>query len=186
MLKQHRELRGRVQFWAFLQPSRQDVADYRQYLRTIHRTVSQINQELGTPEWQPIRLELGENFRKAVAGYVNFDVLMVNSIYDGMNLVAKEGMLLNRQDGVLVLSENAGAYEEIGQHALGINPFDVDGTAEALYIALTLPEVERRRRREAIRHIVSTNDIDRWITRQLQDVRDLVGLPSQRAQSAIG
>jgi trehalose 6-phosphate synthase len=186
MLRKHPELAGRVQFYAFLQPSRQDVPAYKTYLRRIHTTVSRINRELGRGGWEPIRLDLGENFRQAVAGYLNFDVLLVNSIYDGMNLVAKEGMLLNRNDGVLVLSENAGAYEEMGQHALAINPFDVDATADALYRALTMGEAERRRRIDEIRMVVRINDIERWITRQIQDVRDLVGLPRPRAFSGIG
>ena len=177
LLDAHPELAGKVQFWAFLQPSRQDVADYRDYLRRIRQTAARINAEHGREGWQPVVLELGDNLRRAVAAYRNFDVLLVNPIYDGMNLVAKEGMLVNRKDGVLVLSENAGAHEELGDHALTINPFDVDATAEALYRALTLPLAERRRRGEAIRRVVRANDIDRWISHQMQDLRDLVGPP---------
>ncbi|HEV2954214.1 MAG TPA: trehalose-6-phosphate synthase, partial [Candidatus Dormibacteraeota bacterium] len=89
LLIAHPELLGRVQFWAFLQPSRQDVGDYREYLRRIRQTASRINSELGRESWVPIRLELGENLRRAMAAYRNFDVLLVNPIYDGMNLVAK-------------------------------------------------------------------------------------------------
>ncbi|MGH7903879.1 MAG: alpha,alpha-trehalose-phosphate synthase (UDP-forming) [Candidatus Dormibacteraceae bacterium] len=178
LLESHPELAGEVQFWAFLQPSRQDVPNYRDYLRRIRQTAARINQQLGGEGWQPIILELGDNIRRAVAAYRNFDVLLVNPIYDGMNLVAKEGMLVNRTDGVLVLSENAGAHEELGTHALTINPFDVDATADALYEALSLPADERRRRGDAIRRVVRTNDIDRWISHQLQDLRDLVGTPS--------
>ncbi|MGH7775927.1 MAG: alpha,alpha-trehalose-phosphate synthase (UDP-forming) [Candidatus Dormibacterales bacterium] len=181
LLEAHPELSGEVQFWAFLQPSRQDVADYRDYLRRIRHTAARINTDHGRDGWQPVVLELGDNIRRAVAAYRNFDVLLVNPIYDGMNLVAKEGMLVNRADGVLVLSENAGAHEELGAHALTINPFDVDDTAEALYRGLMLPVAERRRRGEAIRRVVRAYDIDRWITNQLQDLRDLVGPPTGTA-----
>ena len=130
--------------------------------------------------WLPIRLELGENVRRAMAAYRNFDVLLVNSIFDGMNLVAKEGTLVNRRDGVLVLSENTGVHEELGDYALSVNPFEVDGTAEALYRALTMSDSERARRGRACREAVLRNDITRWINRQLEDLEEL----SRTARSA--
>ena len=183
MLRAHPELRGKVQFYAFLQPSRQDIRAYRAYLRSIRRTASRINAELGTDGWLPIRLELGQNLRRAVAAYREFDVLLVNPIYDGMNLVAKEGMLVNRRDGVLVLSENAGAHEELGEWSLSTNPFDVDATAHALHLALTASLESRQAMGEAVRQILRTHDISRWISLQIRDLRDLVlpGTPNQRA-----
>src|SRR5438874_2472017 len=125
LLRQRPEWRRRVQFYAFLQPSRQDITVYRDYLASVKATAERINRDLGELDWEPIRLEFGENLRRAVAAYCEYDVLLVNPIYDGMNLVAKEGALLNRRDGVLVLSENAGAHEELGPWAMTINPFDV-------------------------------------------------------------
>jgi trehalose 6-phosphate synthase len=181
MLRLRPQLRGKVQFWAFLQPSRQDVPAYRDYLGRIRRSAERINAELGRRNWQPIRLELGENMRRAVAAYRNFDVLLVNPIYDGMNLVAKEGMLVNQQDGVLVLSENAGSHEELGEQAITVNPFDVDLTADALYQALQMPVAERRRRGQMVRRIVRSNDINRWVSLQIRDLRDLVRPPSAQA-----
>ena len=174
LLSTHPEHRGKVQFWAFLQPSRQDVAEYREYLRAIRRTADAVNNRWRRNGWEPVRLEIGENIRRAAALYRNFDVLLINSIYDGMNLVAKEGSLVNRRDGVLVLSENAGAHEELGAQALTVNPFDVDDTADSLHRALTLPQAERHRRAEALRQIVRTNDLSRWVSLQLQDLRDLL------------
>ena len=168
------DLRRRLQFWAFLQASRQDVPAYRDHLRQIRRVVERINSELGDGGWLPIRLEVGESMRKALAAYRNFDVLLVNSIYDGMNLVAKEAVLLNRTNGVLVLSENAGAFEELGEDAVAINPFDIDATAEALEKALEMPAGERRRRGDRLRQVVRSRDIRRWIELQLQDLRELV------------
>jgi trehalose 6-phosphate synthase len=109
-----------------------------------------------------------------VAGYKQFDVLLVNPIYDGMNLVAKEGITVNRRGGALVLSENAGTHEELGEWAITINPFDVDATAQALHRALLMDPVERHARAEKMRAVVQQNDVARWISAQLQDIRDLV------------
>lgn len=182
MLINHREMFGKVQFWAFLQPSRQDVAAYREYLQRVRSTAARINSELQQPGWQPIRLELRESLKRAVAAYKAFDVLLVNPIYDGMNLVAKEGMLLNAKDGVLVLSENAGAHEQLGKYALSINPFDVDATADALYRGLEMPVDERRSRGEEIRRQVQSDDILHWLRCQLEDIRNYA--PSRGASRA--
>ncbi|HEX4214504.1 MAG TPA: trehalose-6-phosphate synthase [Candidatus Dormibacteraeota bacterium] len=179
MLRAHPDLQGRVQFYAFLQPSRQDVTAYRRYLDTIKRTVHRINSSLGRRGWLPIRLELGENMRRALALYREFDVLLVNPIYDGMNLVAKEGMTVNERDGALVLSENAGAHEELGEHAFSINPFDVDNTGDSLYSALTASVGRRRQNAQAIRRTVRSNDIGRWISSQIRDLRDLAPPPTR-------
>jgi trehalose 6-phosphate synthase len=177
LLRYHPELRGQVQFWAFLQPSRQDVAVYSRYLRTIRQTAGRINSEFGTEAWLPVRLEIGESERKAIASLKNFDVLLVNPVYDGLNLVVKEGALVNTTNGVIVLSENAGAHEELQKHVLSINPFDVEATAAAMYAGLTMAPEERRRLNEGAREVVRSNDITRWISRQVQDLRDLVVSP---------
>jgi trehalose 6-phosphate synthase len=174
MLETHHELHGSVQFWAYLQETRQDIDDYRAYLGSIVTVAARINRRFSVRGWMPIRLEVDENIHKAVAGYKSFDVLLVNPIYDGMNLVAKEGALVNRRNGVLVLSENAGSHEELGDLALTINPFDVDATAEALYLGLIMDSTERQARAERIREAVHANDITRWITNQLQDLRELI------------
>ncbi len=181
LLLHHPELRGEVQFWAFLQPSRQDVAVYRTYLRRVRQVAARINRQWGGEGWMPIRLEFGENVRKAMAALRNFDVLLVNPVYDGLNLVVKEGALVNRADGVIVLSENAGAHEELHSHVLSINPFDIEATAEALYEGLAMSGEERRKRNQAARDVVRANEIARWITRQVQDIRDLVAMPGLRA-----
>ncbi|MEA2647429.1 MAG: trehalose 6-phosphate synthase [Chloroflexota bacterium] len=173
LLQQHPELAGTVQFWAYLQPSRQDIPIYRKYLEEVQFVTRELNQRYGREGWRPVRLELRENLNRAVAAYKEFDVLLVNSIYDGMNLVAKEGMMVNERDGVLILSENTGSYGELGQWAFTINPFDVDATAEALYQALVMDEKQRRARLNHIRASVRQNDIARWISAQLQDIRDL-------------
>jgi trehalose 6-phosphate synthase len=184
LLRYHPELRGHVQFWAFLQPSRQDIPVYSRYLRQIRQTASRINSDFGTSEWQPIRLEVGESERKAVAAMKSFDVLLVNPVYDGLNLVAKEAALVNQKDGVIVLSENAGAHEELRGHVLSINPFDVEATAEAMYVGLTMAVGERHILNHGAREVVRANDITRWISNQVQDLRDLVPPAARRAPTA--
>ena len=173
MLRDHPDLWGNIQFWAYLQPTRQDIAAYRRYLREVQFVARELNQRYGTEGWRPVRLELREDLARAVAGYLEYDVLLVNSIYDGMNLVAKEGPMVNTRDGVLVLSENAGSHEQLGQWAFSINPFDVDATADALFRALTMDERQRRARLRRIREQVRQNDVSSWISAQLQDIRDL-------------
>ena len=146
---------------------------------------TRINSDLGTDEWRPIKLEIAESERKAIAALKNFDVLLVNPVYDGLNLVAKEGALVNQNDGVIVLSENAGAYEELRGAVLSVNPFDVEATAAALHAGLTMAREERHRLNEHAREIVRTNDIARWISNQVQDIRELgPARPAVRATSS--
>src|SRR6202521_363169 len=181
LLVHHPEMKGKVQFWAFLQPSRQDVAAYRNYVRRVRQVVQRINAQYASQGWLPIRLEFGESVRKAMAALRNFDVLVVNPVYDGLNLVVKEGALVNRADGVIVLSENAGAHEELHQHVLSINPFDIMATADAMHRGIVMSAGERKRLNEGARAVVRTNDIARWITRQVQDIRDRAATPGLRA-----
>ena len=177
LLSAHPEHIGHVQFWAFLQPSRLDVGAYRSYVNSIDNTARSINRRLGRPDWTPIRLEYGENMQRAVAGYMSFDVLLVNPINDGMNLVAKEGAYLNQRDGVVVLSETAGAFEELRDNVIGVNPFDVEATAQALHSALTLPQDSRAAMAANLRATVRERDITRWVQQQLFDLKDLLAPP---------
>src|SRR5439155_20904532 len=117
-----------------------------------------------------IDLEVSDNFPRAVAAYKDFDVLFVNAIFDGMNLIAKEAPLVNERDGVLILSENAGSHDELGDWALSVNPFDVAGQAEAIDRALTMVPDERRERLQAICERVREHDVAAWIEAQLADL----------------
>ena len=136
-LEQHPEFRERVTFIAHLQPSRQDVPEYVEYLEKIEALVAVINHRHGTTDWMPIDLRLRDDFEEAVALYKHFDLLLVNAMWDGMNLVSKEGPLVNTRNGMMILSENTGAHEELGDCALSVNPFDVQEQADAIYCALT-------------------------------------------------
>ena len=124
--------------------------------------------------WIPVDLRIEDNFTETVAAYKQFDVLLVNAIFDGLNLVAKEAPLVNERDGVLVLSENAGSHEELGRWALSVNPFDVEGQAAAIYEGLTMAADERRARLDAIRDHVRGHDVADWLAGQLADLDRLV------------
>ena len=173
LLDDHPELSERVTFLALIQPSREDVEEYCAYLDRIRRVVADVNLKHGTADWQPIDLRLQDDLDFAVAAYKVFDVLVVNAIFDGMNLVAKEAAVVNRHDGVLALSENTGAHEEMGAFALTLHPFDIQQQADALYAALTMDPDERRERHDACAATVRGNDIGKWLREQLTDVRRL-------------
>ncbi len=170
MLERHPEMAGEVTFLAQLQPSRTDVPEYAAYMEAVGRTAEEINQRHGTDSWRPIELFMEDNFPRSVAAYKNFDALLVNAVRDGMNLVAKESAVINEKNGVLVLSENAGAHEELGEHALTVNPYDIDEQADAIYQALTMPDEERERRAKALRQTVMNNTIDDWVEAQMEDI----------------
>jgi trehalose 6-phosphate synthase len=172
LLEAHPEFQGRVNFVAVTVPSRLDVPEYQDYLDDVSAIVGRINARYANVEtgWQPIHLIMGENYPRALAAMKWYDVLMVNSIIDGMNLVAKEGALLNEKNGVLILSEGVGAASQLGEHALVVGPTDIEGTAEALYRALLMPLDERRRRAEGLRQAVESDDIVHWFRRQIFDI----------------
>ncbi|MGH2982431.1 MAG: alpha,alpha-trehalose-phosphate synthase (UDP-forming) [Solirubrobacterales bacterium] len=170
-LAQHPEFRERVTFVAHLQPSRQDVPEYQEYLERIEALVAIINHRHGTTDWMPIDLRIYENFHDAVARYKHFDLLMVNSIFDGMNLVAKEAPTVNTRSGVLMLSENTGSHEELADCALSVNPFDIQEQADTIYRALTMDPEERRVRAEHLRELILSRDPGDWVDEQLTDIR---------------
>ena len=151
LLHEQPELRGRVQFLALLNASRRAIPEYRAYTRDCLRAAERINDELGTPDWQPVTVTVRDDLDRAVAAFSMYDVLLVNPVFDGMNLVAMEGPTVNRTDGVLVLSRNAGADALLGRHALSVNPFDVEETASAMLEALHMPADERHRRGAGLR-----------------------------------
>ncbi|OLD99671.1 MAG: hypothetical protein AUG91_06270 [Actinobacteria bacterium 13_1_20CM_4_69_9] len=166
-LAAHPEMHRRVRMLALLDPSRQDVPEYAEYLGAIEREARRVNDRFQQQGWTPVELRIEDDFPRSVAAYKQFDVLLVNAIFDGMNLVAKEAPLINTRDGVVVLSENAGAHAELGDWALTVNPFDVAGQAEAIHEGLTLDQDERHRRLESIRAHVRAHDVNEWLDVQL-------------------
>jgi trehalose 6-phosphate synthase len=168
-LDEHPEWHRRVVMLALLDPSRQSIPEYVDYLAAIEAEVADVNDQFGDDGWTPIDLRVADDFARSVAAYTQYDVLLVNAVYDGLNLVAKEAPLVNECDGVLILSENAGAHEELGEWAITVNPFDVAGQADAIHGALTMDEPERRRRAAAIEAQVREHDVAAWIRALLAD-----------------
>jgi trehalose 6-phosphate synthase len=167
-LGEHPDMHHRVRMLALLDPSRQDVPEYAEYLGAIQREARRVNDRFATAGWLPIDLRIADDFSMSVAAYKQYDVLLVNAVFDGLNLVAKEAPLVNTRDGVLVLSENAGAHDELGEFALSVNPFDLAGQADAIHRALEMPEGERRERIEGIRSRVREHDLGAWLDAELQ------------------
>ncbi len=171
-LTQHPEFREQVTFIAHLQPSRQDVPEYAEYLERIEALVAVVNHRHGTTDWMPIDLKIYENFHDAVARYKHFDLLMVNSIFDGMNLVAKEAPAVNTRDGVLMLSENTGSHHELWDYVLSVNPFDIQEQADAIYRALTMDPEQKHDWSEGLKRIIFSRNPGDWVDDQLADIAE--------------
>jgi trehalose 6-phosphate synthase len=171
-LEAHPEFQGRVNFIAITEPSRLAVPEYITYLDDMSAIVGRINAKYTNVEtgWQPIHLVMGEKYSRVLAAMKWYDVLLVNSMIDGMNLVAKEGSLLNERNGVIILSEGAGAAGQLGEYSLMVAPADIEGTADAIYQAVTMPLRERRRRAERLRKAVEGDDVTKWFEEQLRDI----------------
>jgi trehalose 6-phosphate synthase len=169
LLESRPEHRGKVQMLALLVPSRMEVEQYQDYLQQIMAQAGMINAEFSDQYWEPVRIMVGENYYRALAAMQLYDVLLVNPIADGMNLVAKEGALVNQRDGVILLSEYAGAYYELGEYVLTVSPFDIHNMAESMHRALTMPADERRQRAEALRKQVQSADVKGWFYHQVED-----------------
>jgi trehalose 6-phosphate synthase len=179
-LEAHPNAHGRVGMLALLDPSRQDIPEYSEYVGAIQREARRVNDRFQRDGWAPVEVLVEDNFPAAVAAYKQFDVLFVNAIFDGMNLVTKEAPLVNERDGVVVLSENTGAYEELQDWVVRVNPFDVAGQAEALGRALAMSRTKRHERLEAIRAYVHEHDVAGWIEGQLADLDRCVAGVSPR------
>ena len=158
---------GRVVHLAFAYPSRSALPEYRAYTEQMRRLAAEINEEFGTPDWNPLILEVKDDYPRSLAACAVADVLLVNPIRDGMNLVAQEGPVLSERGCALVLSREAGAAATLAADALLVNPYDVSETAEALHQALTMPDDERRRRSAALAATAAAEPPARWLGDQL-------------------
>ena len=161
------EWQGKVVHIAFAYPSRSSVPGYREYTSQVERLAAQINAEFATPDWQPVVLEVKDDYPRSLAACRAADVLVVNPIRDGMNLVAEEGPVLSDRDCALVLSREAGAASLLGSDALLVNPYDIGATASALHQALTMPDDDRRRRRTAMAKAAASHAPSTWLRAQL-------------------
>jgi trehalose 6-phosphate synthase len=167
LLRTRPEWRGNVVFAALVYPSREALPEYLAYRQEVEALARMVNDRWATADWTPVLVDTSDNFAASVAALCRYDVLLVNPIRDGLNLVAKEGALLNQNDGVIVLSREAGVWEELGEAALTVNPFDVAGTAEALATALALNPAERAAQSKALRDAADRRRPRHWLEDQL-------------------
>ena len=167
LLRTAPEWRGRVVFAAFVYPSREGRPEYLAYRQEVESLIRRINAEWGTPEWTPVLYDPDDDFPRSVAALRRYDVLLVNPVRDGLNLVAKEGPLVNERNGVLALSRESGVWEELGGVALELNPFDVGETAEVLASALAMPDGERAEHARATREAAAARTAQQWLDDQL-------------------
>ncbi|HMI23343.1 MAG TPA: trehalose-6-phosphate synthase [Streptosporangiaceae bacterium] len=159
--------RGRVVHLAFAYPSRSALAEYRAYTGQVRELARQITEEFRTADWDPLILEVKDDYPRSLAACALADVLLVNPIRDGMNLVAQEGPVLSERGCALVLSREAGAAATLAADALLVNPYDVTETADALHRALEMPDAERQRRGAALAATAAADPPARWLGGQL-------------------
>ena len=162
--------RGRVVFGAFVYPSREGLAEYLAYRHEVEGLIARINATWATPGWTPILYDPTDDFPRSVAALRRYDVLLVNPVRDGLNLVAKEGALVNERDGVLALSRESGAWDELGGTALEVHPYDVAATADVLERALTMPTGERAAHAASLRTLAAARTPADWLADQLASV----------------
>jgi len=171
LLESQPHRRQRVVFVALAYPTRQGLPEYLAYQSEVESTVARINDRWGTPGWTPIVLEVEDDYHRSLAAMTRYDVLLVNPVRDGLNLVAKEGPVLNTRNGVVALSREAGAFEELCGPVLEVNPFEVSGTAAVLAEALDMDDRERAFRADAIRGTVLARRPSDWLDDQLAAAR---------------
>ena len=167
LLRTYPEWRERVVFAAFVYPSREGLSEYLAYRHEVETLARLLNDRWATPGWQPVLLQTSDNFPRSVAALTRYDVLLVNPVRDGLNLVAKEGPMLNRRNGVLALSREAGVWEELGGVAMEVNPFDVAGTADVLAAALAMSPDARAAHDAALKAAIATRVPQDWLDDQL-------------------
>lgn len=174
LLERYPQFVGKIKFLAFFVPSRTHLRPYQRYTQETFQLIESINTKYQTEEWHPIDFFYENNYVQALAGMSLYDVLLVNAVIDGMNLVAKEGPTVNNNNGVLILSETVGACEQLSENALTVASTDLEGTIQALYNALTMPVAERSRRAAALKQSIEKEDVTHWLWRILEDIVKLI------------
>jgi trehalose 6-phosphate synthase len=167
LLERHPEWRERVVFGAFLYPSREGLPEYLAYRQEVESVIASVNRRWRTPRWEPILADLSDDFPRSVAALCRYDVLLVNPIRDGLNLVAKEGPMVNGNDGVLLLSPESGVWDELAGAARRVHPYDIAGTADALADALATPREQRAVESAELRRRATARTPSDWLADQL-------------------
>jgi len=174
MLEQHPELCGKIVFLAFLLPTRLTIPVYERYREDVITTIEKINKKYGSAKWIPIITFFDNDRTRTLSAMQYYDVLLVNPIVDGMNLIAKEGPVVNQRNGVCVLSRTAGAFKQLREAVIPISPMDIGETAKALYKALTLSDEERSTKWKLARQLVERDDLNLWFKHQIDDINKLL------------
>ena len=182
LLEDSPQWRGRLVFLARVYSSRESLPEYLAYRTEVEHVVARVNERWGARGYTPVVLDLEDDFAATVAALRRYDMLLVNHIRDGLNLVAMEGPAVNARDGVLVLSREAGAYDDLADVAVGINPFDVTGTAAAMASGLSMSDAERRVRAAELRRRARSRIPAHW----LAEVRNAAQVPGERDLHAWG
>lgn len=185
LLRENRDLRGAVRHLLFLVPSREGLEVYRRYARDVRRQIARINTEFGTPEWQPVTAFFENNRARGLVAMRHADVLLVNPVIDGMNLVVKEGAVVGECDPAIVLSRTAGAYLQLAPAVLPVTPTDLVETHARLAEALAMPRDERRRRAELARQIVQGESLTSWAMAQIRDAAQVRAPRSNKASAPL-
>ncbi|MBA2327635.1 MAG: trehalose-6-phosphate synthase [Actinobacteria bacterium] len=168
MLSEHPEWQERVTFVALVYASREGLPEYLAYRQEVEQAAARVNERWGRSDWQPVVLDTRDDHARSIAGLLRYDVLLVNPIKDGLNLVAKEGPLVNRRDGVVCLSREAGAFDELRDGVVAVHPYDLAQTASALQAALTMPDDERRGRAARLRSLAAARTPADWLNDQIR------------------
>ena len=163
LLESQPDWRDRVVFVAYANPSREGLEEYRVYREEVEAAAARVNERWATAGWQPVVMETRDDFPASVAALGRYDVLVVNPVMDGLNLVAKEGPVLNQRHGVLCLSRGAGAFEELGPAAVEVHPYDLVQTAAAFHDALSLPAEERAHRARRLHALAAARTPRTWL-----------------------
>jgi trehalose 6-phosphate synthase len=172
LLDTHPECRERVVFVAMLNRSRSNLAEYLAYEQEVDQAAARVNERWGTRDWQPVIVDTRDDYERTIAGFARYDALLVNPIKDGLNLVAKEGPLVNRRAGVVVLSPEAGAYEELHDAVVPVHPYDIVQGAEAVHVALTMPDDERAARAKVLCELAAVHTPRTWLDELLTQTRE--------------
>ncbi len=163
LLTERPELRERVVFVAMVYASREGLPDYLAYRQEVEQVVGRVNDRWARGDWQPILLDARDDYPRSIAGLMRYDALLVNPLKDGLNLVAKEGALVNERAGVVCLSREAGAFDELGPAVLAVHPYDLVQTADTLHAALAMPTPERRERSARLRQLAAARTPSDWL-----------------------
>lgn len=174
LLERRPELVNEVLFLALLYPSRLTVERYQNYFSECLNVVRRINERWDTKvksDVGPVHLLFEDDFHRSLGAMRLYDALLVNPVFDGLNLVSKEGPVVNERSGSVILSRNAGAFEEIGSAVVPVHPFDVPGTADAIEAALDATGAERDTRARKLVKLATRSSPREWLETQINAAR---------------